>query len=524
MMVQSGGRRWRPRRLSLSFRLSLLLLLAAILPLVITVTSDDLLARSRLLDQGTKALQTDVHNKVDLINTYIHERRLDVLTLANIETTKIFFNTINAGQTLSAVDLLHAQISLGAGQFRDNRYVAWSYVDLQGHVRLSTVQKLMAPGVVRIPNPELQAVKAGREYVSPVSLDAETRQGLVQIDAPVFGGDNGTGSVIGFVRATLQISYIWGLVASDADANGENSSAFIVDENGVRIADANTSQRFTAVAPLPQEVQNQISAESRYGSVAPVNVDPLPEVARILKSQATSALFQAPAVEGDTTKYQFVGQRLTEVPWMYFVLSPLPTVTSVADTQVRISFIIAGIVAVIAAVAGLFIGRSTARPVLLSVGELRSTTTSLNQLGTQQESAAAEQVWMVEACRSGVENISYLATATKIAAAHLVHTGNTLSQRWEELSPEEVTRAVDLMIRLARYIEEASRQQQESSDRLNTAVKVTNQVSDQLAASAEAAGRYASQLEQVVEQLQRLVGVEEEVGSAVAKISRPDRE
>src|SRR5581483_11003511 len=131
MPLQSGGRRWRQGRFSLSLRLSLLLLLAALIPLVITVTSDDLLARSRLIDQGTQALQTDVQNKADLVNTYVHERRLDAEKLANIETTTIFFQDVATGE-VNPTDTQRAAIALGAGQFRDKNYSSWSYVDTQG--------------------------------------------------------------------------------------------------------------------------------------------------------------------------------------------------------------------------------------------------------------------------------------------------------------------------------------------------------------------------------------------------------
>ncbi len=506
MMLPSSGRRWRSRRFSLSLRLSLLLFMAAVLPLIIVVTSDDLLARSRLIDQGTKALQTDVQSKADLVNTYIHERRLDAETLANIETTMIFFQDI-ATNHVNPTDTGRAAIALGAGQYRDQNYSFWSYVDLQGRIRLSTDQGQMVPGAVQIPAPELQAEQQGREYLSPIFYDPESRQGVMQIDVPVVTPAK---QVLGFIRATLRITHIWDIVANDQGANGDGSGAFIVDENGVRIADTNTAERFTAVSPLPEDVQSEIKAEARYGSASAVNVDPLSQVADAEKNTANTALFQAAASPTDPTTYQFFGQRLTEVPWMYFVLSPLPTVTSVADTQIKISALIAAGVATIAAIIGLLVGRSTAKPVFTSVSELRSTTTSLNALGAQQESAASEQLWMVEACQAGVQNIAYLANATNQAASHMIRTGTILGQQWEELPPEEISRAVALMVRLAGYIEEASRQQQESSDSLSTAVNMTNQVSDQLASSAEAAGKYANQLERVVEQLQRLVGTRKE--------------
>ncbi len=506
-MMQSG-RRGRSRRLSLSLRLSLLLLLAAVLPLVITVTSDDLLARSHLIEQGTTALQTDVHNKADLVNTYIHERRLDVETLANIETTQIFLRDVAANQ-MNATNTQRAAIALGAGQFRDKNYASWAYVDTQGQVRLSTDEKEMVPGAVQIPAAELREVLLGHEYLSPVSYDPESRQGLIHIDVP---SATKTGQILGCIRATLRLTRVWDIVANDKGANGPGSGAFILDENGVRIADTNVSERFTAVASLPDEVQDEIKAEARYGSPTTVNVDPLPQVADFLKNPAAPKLFQAPAVAGDATTYQFAAERLNDVHWTYFVLSPLPTVTSVADTQIKLSALIAAVVATIAAVVGLLVGRSTARPVLASVSELRSATTALNALGAQEESAASEQLWMVDACRAGVENISYLANATSVAASHLVQTGHVLGQQWAELPPEEIARAVAVMVKLARYIEEASHQQLESSDRLSTAIKVTNQVSDQLASGAEAAGKYANQLERVVEQLQRLVGARERVG------------
>ncbi len=504
-MVQSGRGRWRQRRFSLSLRLSLLLLLAALVPLVITVTSDDLLARSRLIDQGTQALQTDVQNKADLVNTYLHERRLDAETLANIETTTIFFEDVATGE-MNAVDTQRAAIALGAGQFRDKNYASWSYVDTQGQVRLSTDQNEMAPGAVKIPTPELDAILHGREYLSPIFYDPATRQGLMHIAVP---SATKTGQIIGYIRATLRITHIWDIVANDEGANGSGSGAFILDENGVRIADTNAAERFTAVASLSDDVQNEIKTEARYGSTAPVPVQPLPQVANALDPAAPN-LFQAPAVAGDSTTYQFAKEKLTEVPWTYFVLSPLPTVTSVADTQIKISALIAAIVATIAAIIGLWLGRSTARPVLTSVTELRSTTTSLNTLGAQEESAASEQLWMVDACRSGVEQISYLANATNVAAGHMIQAGRTLEEQWEDLPPEEVMKAAALLVRLSLYIEEASRQQLESTGRLTTALKVTNQVADQLAASAEAAGQYANQLERVVAQLQRLVGARQE--------------
>jgi hypothetical protein len=61
-------------------------------------------------------------------------------------------------------------------------------------------------------------------------------------------------------------------------------------------------------------------------------------------------------------------------------------------------------------------------------------------------------------------------------------------------------------VELAHYIDEAARRQQASNDRMDKAIMVTQQVSDQLVSGATAANRSAGQLEQVVDDLQHVVG------------------
>jgi methyl-accepting chemotaxis protein len=62
------------------------------------------------------------------------------------------------------------------------------------------------------------------------------------------------------------------------------------------------------------------------------------------------------------------------------------------------------------------------------------------------------------------------------------------------------------MIAAGQYIERASRLQDSSNQKLSTAIKVTEQVTEQLAAGATAATATAEQLEQVVNQLRQVVG------------------
>jgi hypothetical protein len=92
------------------------------------------------------------------------------------------------------------------------------------------------------------------------------------------------------------------------------------------------------------------------------------------------------------------------------------------------------------------------------------------------------------------------------AAKRIVDASNWFSDYWDRLNEDQVRRTVQHLLELAHYIDEGARRQQASNDRLGKAITVTDQVSDQLVAGAAAATESAEQLEQVVSNLQRVVG------------------
>jgi hypothetical protein len=92
------------------------------------------------------------------------------------------------------------------------------------------------------------------------------------------------------------------------------------------------------------------------------------------------------------------------------------------------------------------------------------------------------------------------------AAKRIVDASNWFSDYWDRLNEDQARRTVQHLLELARYIDEGARRQQASNDRLGKAITVTDQVSDQLVSGATAATESAEQLEQVVSNLQRVVG------------------
>lgn len=529
MATQTPRRSSKRRGLSLSVRFSLLLLFAALLPLGAVVGVNNYLARGTLVEQGRAALTTDARAKVNLLNLYMHERAADGVALASLPTVAPFLLcsivpglpteqaiAVSAQAKCASQGDLYAQSScraLRVGISRDPNYTLWSLHTARGEQLLSSLDQNCTP-VAGPPTPAedlAPVVQLKKQWISAVYYDAKTNHAYVQVYTPILVDT--TKQVVGFMRATLHLDYIWNLVNAEKGANGLGSSAFVTDENGVRFANSNAQDLWSSVAPLDAHTQQLITSEQRFGTLG-VRQDTLPGVAKTLTSPASEVSFQSPATAGSTIAYQFVRIHMQDLPWTYFVLSPLTTVTKVADDQVRSSLLSAGVIAILATLLGLLIGRGVARPVQASTGDLAGAALALKQLAARQENSAGEQQWVVDACRTGLDSVRYLSDAMNQAARRIIDASNWFSENWDRLSEEQARRTVQHLLELARYIDEAARRQHASSERMDKAIMVTMQVSDQLLTGATAATHSADQLEYVVGNLQQVVGGRQRVIAA----------
>ncbi len=537
-------KRERARRLPLSARLSLLVLFAAILPLAAVVGINDTLARATLEQQGRAALTTDAQAKASLVEEYLHERVLDGQAITTLPTTSAFLicaelPEMSATQA-AALAPLATQLDcttqesllygpsncrgLEVGVKRDPNYTVWTLYDAHGDALLSSKDdnetQCPAKHISAVPSSVLsQVMPAAASWISPVYSDAARQNAYIDVYtsvtlAPVT--NNQLQTVVGFIRATLNLNYVNGLVQGEAGADGAGSYAFITDSTGIRIADSNRSELFTSIMQLSSTTEQQISSTNRFGTDTQIQQDLLPSVASSLQSPKDPDSFQSAAVPGSSTLYQFVRVNINlvntltnsaiPIGWSYFVLSPISTVTAVANNQIKTSLLIAAVIAVLAILLGLIIGSQVARPVHAATSDLEEAAAALKMLASRQQSSAGEQQWVVDACKTGLDSVSYLSDAMNQAARRVVDASNWFSEYWDRLTEEQARRTVQHLLELARYIDEAARRQQASNDRLGKAITVTDQVSDQLVTGAAAASESADQLEQVVSNLQRVVG------------------
>jgi hypothetical protein len=504
----TAARQSARRRLPLSVRLSLLILLAALLPLAAVVAINDVSARGTLIKQGQASLMTDSRSNAERVDTYLNERELDGVALSKLPTTPAFLACVLALSQPSLAPAINAQAhcddpqvgfdfykgsncrALNVGVAREANYTQWSLfsatgVELLGHLSSNLNDTACKPvGGSAIPAEDLKpVVQGGTSWISAVYYNGQAQNAYVQVYTPVPVALGSATQVLGFLRATLNLTAVDAIMQSEKGAVGSGSYAFITDENGIRVADTNANDRFTAVAPLSAGAQQLITGEKRFGPVS-VNVVGLP---------------------GSNT-YQTANNQLSNVPWTYYVVSPVATVTQVANDQLRLSLLSAGVIALLAILLGWLLGQQTARPVHEATENLQGAAASLKLLATRQESSASEQQWVVDACKTGLESVRYLADAMNQASRRIIDASNWFGEYWDKLTDEQARRTVAHLQELARYVDEAARRQNVSSDRLGKAITVTTQVSDQLVNGASAAKYSADQLEAIVGDLQRVVG------------------
>ncbi len=488
------------RRLSLSFRVSLLLVVAAIVPLLITLAYSELSSRPELISQANIAMQTDARTRVELIDSYLTERLLDAETLSQVPTVWTFLAT---PPQLETADLtIHAKYALVAGLFRDKHYTVWTLFDTKGNARLNyPTNTTEQHGKYVVPLAELQQVLLGKSFISPVYYHPVTHKASIDIYSPIVDTATSDPLLLGFIRSTLNLDSIWNIVASGNGANGNGSYAFILDENGVRIADTNSSLLFTAIAPLPAQAASVISDEARYGSQ---NAVPVQANSTTVSLHQNKTFQMTPADRSES--YQVAQHAVTTVPWTYFVLSPVSTVTAVANQQLLTTSIIALAVLLLAILIGLGLGRFITRPILQAVDSLRRNSGALKTLSTRQESAATEQSWVIDSSLVGLQSVQYYTNATRIAARRLHQSGLDLVQNWDSFHPESIRQTLYQMVSASEYIEKAVHFQTSSSQQLATAIKVNTQVNEQLTEGATGTNSTAAELEQVVNELRQVVG------------------
>ncbi len=495
--------------LSLSIRVSGLLMLAAIVPLIVTVATIEFLSRPTLIAQASQKMETDAQTHTQLIDSYFSERILETEALSRLQPIQAFLGG-DSGEGAKE----RALASLTTGHGRGSYYEDWSLFNLQGDLQLYYPTSPELHGHDYIPRGALQQLQTSRQaLLSGVFFSPASNEGYIDIYTPV---TTSSYKQVGILRASFDLRYVWDIVDREAGVNGDGSYAFILDQNGVRIAQTkpgpnpfsftNASNLFTAVSPLSSTTQQRVESEGMYGvGSGGVRVEPNQTLTDVQQNKNPSPTFQMiPAGQQET--FQVARSTTYTVPWTYFVASPLHIATTVADDQLRITLIITFAILLLAALIGAGVGRRITRPILRSVEYLLDSSQALKALAIRERSAVTQQTWVVDSTQVGLQSVQYYTEAANLAVRRLTAVSTDLTRNWQQIDPALITKVLNQIVSDGQYVEKAVHYQDDSNKKLASAIKVTTQVADQLAAGADATSNAAEQLEQVVNELRQVVG------------------
>lgn len=497
---------FKKRRFSLSVYMSLLLALAAIVPLLVTVGSIEIFLRPALISQISADMERGAQTRMQLVDTYLSERVNDVKTLSETAAVK---SLLSGGQK----DTTAVHNIFVTAQHRDvANYISLSLLDPQSNVILSYPTRPLPHGkYLIVPEALQQLQQSDKVFISDVFYNLTGNTASVDLYARVI--DNNF-RIRGYVRASLGLRRIWSPVDSEPQTNGAESYAAIVDRNGVRIAYTNpdlsgfthSPYLFKAIAPLAQDVRQRIQGEDLYGnSTSTVTVQEDPQLASFQRNNQGGNITQLnPA--GQQQTYEVARYGSSVVPWTYVIFKPLNVVTGLADQQLIGIFLIVAFVLILAVVGGLVVGRNLAFPILRSVSLLRTSNITLKTLADEENVVATEQTWMVEASQVALKSVQYYTNASSMAAERISTLSADLSRDIHYLDKNKLQHALNEMREAATYIERSIKHQETMNEKLATSLRVTTQATEQLTRGASATNDAAMQMEYIVGQLTSVVG------------------
>lgn len=271
---------------------------------------------------------------------------------------------------------------------------SYALLDAQGKVLLDTLATDI--GVDESSQDYFQrAVQTGLPYVSPVLFSAATGQSSIYFSSPV---RSSAGEVIGLLRIRYDSAILQQLIVRSNNIAGEGSQAVLLDENYIRLADAQSPNlTFTSIAPLPSEQLAELQAQNRLPNLdlAQLSTD-LPHFAEAL-DESLAAPTPTPFTTGShpdeaPDSERGAVARMSEQPWLVVFFQEQAVFLQPVQAQRQNTLLSATAIATVVILIAVGIAQILANPIAnltavvqrVAAGDLTQqvTVTSQDEIGT----------------------------------------------------------------------------------------------------------------------------------------------
>ena len=349
--------RWRD--LPWSIKLTVLLAFLAIAPLTVVTLLHGLVAREELL-QATRAQHLQqARGTAQAVDRHLERVLADVRVLALLPWTARFLERpTDPG--------LRREVELALRHMREtHRFDALLLTDSSGTVWLASDPSLAGRSYVATRS-FLQAIAGGAGFTMPL-WDPQDDEVFLYTSAPVRGPG---GAIRGAILGRLSMARIDEIVSADTDFAGHEEAGVLWDSDGIRLSDPTRPElRFRPLEPLPADTADRLIAEQRFG---PRTRDLLRPTwpARGLVSASRWLLYDSARpphlrVEIGGVPVHATLVPLTNVRWVYGILSPESAILAAVRDQSRRNLAVVGLTALLAIALGLAAARWATRPLRL---------------------------------------------------------------------------------------------------------------------------------------------------------------
>jgi hypothetical protein len=175
------------------------------------------------------------------------------------------------------------------------------------------------------------------------------------------------------------------------------------------------------------------------------------------------------------------------------------------NTTVQLA-IVGALIMIVGAIFAILLAQAITSTLQNAARQVSGASEKFGSIAAQQSSGSAQQVWAINALSQALRNLSETASDIAKRSEQLAQMGNQVLQRRAEVSPAQVDSILNYVTRSTYDISVASRQQAATVERMNGAMQAVMEVAQQVANDSQQTTEGAERLEQVVRQLQHLLG------------------
>jgi len=380
--MASSSRFLSPRSWPIAVKMSIDLLLAALVPLLAAVWLTS--SRSR------EHLQSEALDNLTLL-AEVNATRIDQLLVDTQRTLGIavgdelvqMYCTAEPEERERLSDSIHRR--LGLIRESSPEFAAIYLIDSTGICRASTDRAFINNNYMF--REYTREALAGRDYVSNLLIGSTSRDPGVYFSAPIRAPGSVDGPIIGVAALKLDGRSVWRIV--DSAHVGERGHAMLSDKHGVIIAHPDRTRLFHTFVPLSSDEIAAIDPKKSWNVETIESID-APALAPMLRNAGAmgSGEFLLPVEGAASESHQppepwIIGYSpMTRQGWLVSVMQPEAEFLDPINDQMRQNLWIMLAVALAAAGLAIWRARSVVRPVL-------AVTQAANQLASGDFDARA---------------------------------------------------------------------------------------------------------------------------------------